>query len=350
VTALAARPTDGLLVATLYWYSANLAIDPATGLAAWIGWARPDGLPDDLAFRPLPPPDGQTTVAGRVIDETGAPVAGVLVTVRDLFFSVTGSDGRFVISRVPASFGEVAVSVPPGWFSSNGTQSAPAPVVAAGTTDLGDIVLEADEPPTTLVGVVVNELAEPVPGAIVKIYNSWTVRTTTADGDGAFSVPHLPSQEILGILATAEAGGASLRGQQVAGPEPGGVTDAGPITVYPVEPVADPLTSAAGTVVDSRGVPVAGARVQVFTGWDVFPTITGADGRFLVHGIPTVDGELLAFATAWRRGRLSNGNSDLILPEPGGITDLGEIRLLGEDDSGGGGLQEVSLPGSTAGG
>jgi hypothetical protein len=332
---LAVRPTDGLVLG--FRNDASLGIDPASGLAADIG-SLLYGI-EDLAFRPLPPPEAQTTVVGRLIDASGSPVEGGGVVVQGwVFESVTGGDGRFVISRVPASFGEVVVTA--SWNtgpcecirSGYSASSAPTPTVAGGTTDVGDLVLENLNPPTTVVGTVVDELEQPVPGAAIKIFNSSIVLTTTADASGSFVVANISGGETLRILATAEVGGVRLHGLNFVGPERGGITDAGPITVYPIEDVSDPLTAATGHVIDSTGLPVAGARVHVFTDWDVFPVTTGTDGSFLVLGIPTVDGDLYAAASARRQGRLATGNSDSFPPELGGITNLGEISIREESE------------------
>jgi hypothetical protein len=333
---LAVRPSDGLLLGTLSDSIGFLVIiDPASGLVAPVDLSIFD-IVDDLAFMPLPPPEQLTTLAGRVIDDSGSPVEGVLITLRDVYRSVSGSDGRFVISRVPVSFGEVVVSVPPSWFSSSPAESAPTSLVAGGTTDVGDIVLEADNPPTTVVGIVVDELEQPIPGAAVKIFDDFTISTTTTAGDGSFTVTNVSHRGGLRILATAEVGGVRLRELVSVDTVPGGITDAGPITVYPFDVVPDPLTTATGIVIDRTGDPVAGARVHVYTVWDVFPGTTGTDGRYSIPGIPTVDDWLEAFASVRRQGRLETGNSGQFEPVPGGITDLEWIEIREEDDGGGG--------------
>ncbi len=332
---LAVRPTDGLLYGTLTDYTGVLGIDPATGFTIEIGFS-PLGLFEDLTFLPLPSVDEQATLGGRVVDDFGSPVEGVLITVAEVFRSVSGSDGRFVISRLPASFGEVVVKVPPNWFSGSPAESAPAALAAGGTIDVGDIVLQADNPPTTVVGTVVDELEQPVPGAAVKIYDNFTIRTTTTAGDGSFAVANVPHQGDLRILVTAEVAGVRLREQTFVNVEPGGITDAGQIVVYLFEVVADALTTATGLVIDRLGAPVAGARVHVYTDWDVFPGTTGADGRYSIPNVPTVDDWLNAFASVRRQGRLETGESGQFEPVPGGITDLDSIEIREEDDGGGG--------------
>lgn len=325
---LAARPGDGLLLGTLSdSIGFLLLIDPASGQDVTIGLDNSvvfNELFEDLAFRPVPPPAELTTVVGRVLDGSGSPVEGALVRLRGVFASVGGSDGRFVLSRVPAGFGEVVVTVAPSCLSANGAESAPTPTVAGGTTDVGDIVLEAEH--TSLTGRVVDELEQPVAGAAIKVFTDSMALTATTDTNGEFLITDVAGEEAQ-VIVTAEAGGVSLRGRTSVGLEPD-ATDAGWIFVEPFEVVPDPLTTATGKVVDSAGLPVAGARVRVFTDWDIFPTLTGADGIFLIPGIPTVNGDLGATA---RKGCRS-GFADSVPPEPGGITDFGEISIEEEEE------------------
>ena len=119
-----------------------MSIDPATGLSAAVGYSGL-GIFEDLAFRPAPPPGSQTTVVGRLVDNLGAPVESALVTVRNLVWSESGADGRFTLTGVPVSFGDIVVVVPPGPVSSRQSESDPTPPIAGGTTDVGDIEVEA---------------------------------------------------------------------------------------------------------------------------------------------------------------------------------------------------------------
>ncbi len=64
--------------------------------------------------------------------------------------------------------------------------------------------------------------------------------------------------------------------------------------------------------------PVAGARVNVFTDFDVFSTVTSAEGSFSVAGVPTVDGDLRVGAWAEVAGVLHTGRSSFAAPNPGG--------------------------------
>lgn len=85
-------------------------------------------------------PDPLTTVAGRVVDAAGQPIAGV--TVRALSHeALTGPDGTFSIADVPTvqPFVIVSAALVRDGQTFTGT-SAPVPPVRSGTTDVGDIV------------------------------------------------------------------------------------------------------------------------------------------------------------------------------------------------------------------
>ena len=287
---------------------------------------------DDLAFRSVPPAE-QTTLSGRVVDGSGSPMEGARVSVRDVFASVSGSDGRFFISRVPAGFGEVVVTASLSCLVAGDVESVPTPTVAGGTTDVGDIVLAAE--PTTLTGRVVDELEQPVAGAAVKVFTDSMAFTATTDANGDFLIADVAGEEAQ-VFVTAEVGGVSLRGQTSVRLDPDS-TDAGWIFIFPFEVVPDPLTTATGKVVDPTGLPVAGAKVRVFTDWDVFLTTTGADGTFTVSGVPTVNGDLGVTARkgcrsgasgkrstgAWRSHR---SRGDLHRRGRGGTTRRGPVR------------------------
>jgi len=89
-------------------------------------------------------PDPLTTVVGRVIDEAGAPQQDAEVTVLSRV-SASASDGTFLIADVPTAQGDLIASA--AVFLPDGTvlrgASAPAPPIAAGVTDVGDIVVRA---------------------------------------------------------------------------------------------------------------------------------------------------------------------------------------------------------------
>jgi hypothetical protein len=178
-------------------------------------------------------------------------------------------------------------------------------------------------------GQTVDEAGLPVAGATVKVYDLQSLFVTTSGPDGRFTVPGTPSQVSLSISATATLSGVRLRGISSVFPTGGDVTDAGEILLLPVDDVPDPLTTAIGTVVNPRGEPVGNAKVNVSTPYDVFSTTTAPDGTFSIPGVPTVDGDLSAGASAVLDGALHTGfSSGTTTPNPGGQTDLGTIFVV----------------------
>jgi hypothetical protein len=86
-------------------------------------------------------PDPGTTVIGRVLN-VGGPVSGASVTVNGGGSTTTGSDGRFTVSRVPTTLGNIKATVNATLNGSPVTLiSAAVPAVLSGTTDVGDINL-----------------------------------------------------------------------------------------------------------------------------------------------------------------------------------------------------------------
>jgi hypothetical protein len=111
------------------------------------------------------------------------------------------------------------------------------------------------------------------------------------------------------------------------GVDPGGQpdTDAGTIVLSRVEETNDPGTIVVGTVLDDAAeAPVPGARVHVFTSFDVFPALTASDGTFAIANVPTTDGDLFASVSAQVNGIAANGEA-FATPLPGGVTDFGTI-------------------------
>jgi hypothetical protein len=285
-------------------------------------------------------PDPLASLQGRTVDETGAPIAGAQVEVYPADgFVLSAADGSFLVEGLPTNAGDLYVSASAfvGAASFSGQLDDGIPPLAGETLDVGDVVLVADYPPTTVVGTVVDELGAPVGGATVKVYDDITVLSTVSSADGRFTIVNAPSDHGLSISAVVETSGVRLRGTSSVSPVAGEVSDAGDVVVYPTEILPDPLTTVVGQVLDLDGQPLADAAVNVFTNFDAFSTTAAADGSFVVTGVPTLDGDLYATAWAVIAGQIETGQSDYIAPEPGGTTDLGEIEL------GGGGGGPVSL-------
>jgi hypothetical protein len=151
---------------------------------------------------------------------------------------------------------------------------------------------------------------------------------TSSGTDGRFAASGLPGNKSVSISASATVAGVRLRGRTSVFPQGEPTADAGQVILVPVDDVEDPGTAVAGAVFNSQtNQPVAGARVNVFTNFDVFPTLTAPDGTFTVSGVPTADGDLFAAASAVLDGVLWSGSSVSAPGEPGGTTDLRSLYL-----------------------
>ena len=141
------------------------------------------------------------SIQGRVVDETGSPLADVTLTVtepvawlpgtpetrrvqniRPLHVATTDDLGRFRVIGLPAGTSDVRVSVPGG----SGGRAAVAVELEPGEqrSDV-EIVLERGQ---RLEGRVVTTAGEPVAGAIVMVRGEGAVETS---GDGSFQVAGL---------------------------------------------------------------------------------------------------------------------------------------------------------------
>ena len=102
----------------------------------------------------------------------------------------------------------------------------------------------------------------------------------------------------------------------------GNLTGTAQNLVVPVIP--DPDTTAQGRVLDWAGNLVPGATVSAFGK----STVTAIDGTFSLPGLPTVQGPIVILATATVSGTVLAGSSTAISPVPGGITNMGTIRIV----------------------
>lgn len=87
-------------------------------------------------------PDPLTTVTGRILDETGAPIAGAQVLVTGDFAGVSATDGQFTIPNVTTVGGNITASATAtiNNIEYRGSSAATVPV-RAGQTPVGDIRL-----------------------------------------------------------------------------------------------------------------------------------------------------------------------------------------------------------------
>ena len=236
------------------------------------------------------------------MDETGRAVAGARIEAAGLF-TLSGPDGSFTLSGLPTNDGDLFLSVSAVVHGETLQGALPQGVLPlpGGVVSVGDVVLTSGIPGTTVVGRTVDEMGAPVAGVAVKVYNSFTVLDATSGRDGRFSVPGAPGQGTLSVsanLQTVQTADTRWRGAASVAAQSGGISDVGEITLLPVDAVPDPLTAVVGAVSTTSGSPVAGARVSVLTSFDIYQTLSSADGTFSLQGVPTVDGDFLVTASA----------------------------------------------------
>jgi hypothetical protein len=177
-------------------------------LAAVVLWmAMQQPPPRDPVTPSTAPPTA--AIHGRVVDDTGRPVGGALVSVVGVApggarTAVTGQDGRFVVEELPA--GRVLVTaVRAGYARGDFGRSRPhmpstAIVLQPDRRFQADIVLVRA---AVVAGVVTYENGEPVPEVSVAAHltrpgadgASWQIASATTDRNGAFRVWGLPPGE-----------------------------------------------------------------------------------------------------------------------------------------------------------
>jgi hypothetical protein len=266
----------------------------------------------DLSLTP-----GGGTIRGRVLrSDTGLPVpAGTTVQIRGVFprtsfvaaaatdvdgsFSVGGlGTGRYIVEvRGRQSAGGTAI----GWFPAGATARAtalPVNVVDGQTTIVPDFTvpgLGAGQSPRTISGTLRdvggNRLAFAAVGALDLDAGS-TVRFTTTNGDGTYTINTLPAKRFV-VLAETE----TTYERRFFGPLPAGepfLAAARPVDVTAANaPAIDiNLPATAGTVSGritrrDTGQPVAGAAVNLRHGLNVgvVGATTQQDGTFLIRGV-----------------------------------------------------------------
>lgn len=85
----------------------------------------------------------------------------------------------------------------------------------------------------------------------------------------------------------------------------------------------DPGTTAGGRVVGFSGAPVAGAAITCLGRQGT----SGADGRFTIPGLPTIQAQVSCQARGIQEGQEVAGDSLAQPVEPGGVTEMGDIVL-----------------------
>jgi hypothetical protein len=280
--------------------------------------------------------DPFTTVAGRIVDGHGLPVAGADVQVQGSYTASSGVDGRFAVTGIASFLGDLFVSVS-GLVDGCPQRTALAdsvPAVPGGVVEIGDLPLRPTPsgPATAVIGLVVGPDGAPVTGATVEVTTDDLIElaTATSGRDGIFVVPSLTlTSGPLRVMAQVQ--GTPLRaGVKRIDPSVNAISDAGTLNLALQAPVPDPGTTVFGTILDSRGQPAAGARVHIGTASQVFEVLTTAEGTFSLAGVPTTEGDVAigvtAFLSCERQFGMAYGT---LVPVPGGAVDAGTIVLRG---------------------
>ncbi|HEX5053290.1 MAG TPA: sigma-70 family RNA polymerase sigma factor [Planctomycetota bacterium] len=235
--------------------------------------------------------DASVSVRGRCVDERGAPLAGVTVSVchrdpwrfdeHELAAPVTGADGTFAAAfAVPPSRAVAITCRAPGLVA----VAASLQELGAGSEhDLGDLPLAAG---CVVTGHVLDDRGAPVLARVRPIELDHRDREPTplfgdarTDAAGAFTLPLF-----VGTYRFVVDGERVLTGERLE------IAD-GARAASAVITVQSGLPRIRGLVVDTAGVPVPGAKV---TGNErdvggYFASETGADGAFVLQR--NVDGQ-----------------------------------------------------------
>ncbi|MFC7370131.1 beta strand repeat-containing protein [Fictibacillus iocasae] len=229
-----------------------------------------------LALLPNP-----ATVSGFVITDTGAPVANASVRAINeageiVQTATTDSLGRFTLTNLP-----------PGTLTiiafAEGFPSASVDVtLAQGEVLEGVTLVLSQEPVGTISGTITDVNGNPVPGAVINIFdeNGNLVGTGITDENGNFSITNLPS----GTLTIDVTALGFVSQERDVFLQPGQTL---PGTDFVLVPVSG-FGSVQGTITDNRGRPVAGALVEIrdANGVLVDTEVTNEAGNFFVDGLP----------------------------------------------------------------
>jgi hypothetical protein len=245
-----------------------------------------------------------TTVVGVVVDAASRPVPGAGVAIvssgPQFFRGTTDAAGRFRVSGVPQNeINTFVASATQGLFTFRDSFILFLTPADGDVVDLGLVGLVPLESPTTVQGTIVDTANQPVPGALVKVYNEKVFATTTSAADGSFSIPGLPSTDGAGFFISARItlDGDPFYGWTEVDAVPGAVSDAGAIPIDVFSLGSDLPTTVEGQLATLSGQPVGGARIIVMTAYDAYSG-AAADGRYAISGIPSNEGPIQIAATS----------------------------------------------------
>ena len=284
-------------------------------------------------------------VAGTVVDEAGAAVAGASVRVAPGLWSFGMDQGEPVTTDAAGRF--TLPALPPGSHVLTATDSVHAPArstpitVADRAVTAITITMKAG---ARIAGRVIDDARQPVPFAIVRVTgagaDAWqtTARQASTDKDGAF--------EITGLARTALQARAE---SDTAASKVAALDLTARAELTGVELVLDVRGQIAGTVVDDKGAPVVEVTVNAFpdllggnTGEGLAlagmsSATTDGAGAFVIRGLPEGAYRLWAARSSssdqeWGQqgtsARTGDAGVTIVLAAPGALT--GAIKLEGD--------------------
>jgi protocatechuate 3,4-dioxygenase beta subunit len=236
------------------------------------------GESEDLGDFPVP---RAARIAGRVVDDKGAPIAGAEVQLvpggtggpfsaaPDLVpvprVALTGADGAFRFDEAAPNGNRLTIEVR-GYATTELTGiregAVPRPIALAPGLSLAGSVKQSDRKSAAA-------------GALVRFEGKARTRWTETRPDGSFRLSELPSGTGVLVVDAGDAGVAEVRG--VALP----LADA-----RPLQAVLAPAAAIEGRVIDAKtGTALARVKVLVRSGASVAVARSAADGRYRVAGL-----------------------------------------------------------------
>ncbi|MDD2852635.1 MAG: carboxypeptidase-like regulatory domain-containing protein [Desulfuromonadaceae bacterium] len=265
---------------------------------------------------PPPPPPAGGKITGTVIDKiTGQKVAGVAVVLdsSNLINGSTDSSGSFTLSDIPAGSQKVNFSLT-GYAATNAT----ATVVVDTTASLGIIPMTSAATTGTIAGTITDSTGKPLTGVAITITGAWSGNATTGT-DGTYSFSYVTPGTV--TISAAKTGFQTVTAT-------GSVYARTTLTFSPrMSTTASQATTGilVGRVVDSYwGVPIGhlpeekGVRVIV-PGLAEVPVEPEGGGYFTIPNLTPGTYQVIVGMLGFQTFR--------VVITPGGVTDLGTIRL-----------------------
>ncbi|MEV4703031.1 carboxypeptidase-like regulatory domain-containing protein [Actinoplanes sp. NPDC049316] len=280
-------------------------------------------------------------LTGRLVDESGTPVAGASVTVSMLATAgeataTTGADGRYLLDTMPP--GEVVVGFTTAdgheqWaYQKRSMETADRITLRLGTVTTVNDKLLPPIPAGAIAGTVTTAAGAPAAGITVTVEDVTTASSwsTTTAADGTYSVSLKPGTGYVVVFTNGELRQYSPRTLEWSQAQHYTVTPGATTRVDETLLAPAVLT---GRLVDSSGAPVPDAEVYVSlsaTAGSV-RTTTGADGRYLLDTMPP--GDVVIGFTApghpeqWAYGKTNGDLADHFMLSLGTVTTVDETLL-----------------------